>query len=189
VIGDKKGDLAVRRLTERPELMDRLIARIPRRHAWILVLRNPFDNIATMSLRKGRVYDRLRIAATSPEDFRQALRAEQGRTIPAEALPEMIEDYARLSDGIAAMQSRTPEQDWFPLRTERLATAPADGIGALLDFLRLPDTDGFAARAGGLVRPSPNRSRDDLAWPVSARSAVERIIERHPFLQGYTFDD
>ena len=73
------------------------------RAAWVGVVRNPFDNVATMSLRRGRGYDRIRIAARTPEDFRREARARaRGGEVPAEVLPEMVEDYAALCDGVAA---------------------------------------------------------------------------------------
>lgn len=190
VIGDKKGDFAVRWVAQDPTLLDRLAATVPRRRrAWILVLRNPFDNIATMSLRKGRAYDRLRIEAASREEFRRRLKEEQGRTIAAEALPDMVADYAALCDGVAAIKARTPPEDWLEIRHEDLVAAPAQQIERLLDFLRLPPGDGFVDRTAGIVGSGANRSRDDVAWPQERLSAVRALVARHDFLAGYGFDD
>lgn len=191
VIGDKKGDWAVRRTREDPGLLDRLAALTPRRRrAWILVLRNPFDNVATMSLRKGRLYDRLRIEAPDREAFRARLAgAQREGGIAAEALEEMVEDYAGLCEGVAALKARTAPQDWMELRHEDLAADPEGEIRRLLDFLGLADRDGFAARTAGLVGRSPRRSRRDVAWPEARRGALEALIARHAFLEGYGFDD
>lgn len=190
VIGDKKGDFAVRWVLDDPALLDRLARAMPRRRrAWILVLRNPFDNIATMSLRKGRAYDRLRIEAPTREAFRARLKEEQGRSIASEALEEMVADYAALCDGVAAIKARTAPEDWFEVRHEDLVAAPAAGIARLLGFLHLPPAAGFAERAAGIVAPGANRSRHDVAWPAERRAAVEALIARHPFLAGYGFDD
>ena len=54
VIGDKKGATSVRRLRHDPTLLDRLVHLAGIRFHLIHVVRNPFDNIATMSLRGQR---------------------------------------------------------------------------------------------------------------------------------------
>lgn len=54
VIGDKKGAASVRRLRDDPYLLDRLANTVGVGVHLIHVVRNPFDNIATMSLRGGR---------------------------------------------------------------------------------------------------------------------------------------
>jgi hypothetical protein len=53
VIGDKKGGRSTIRLMRRPELLDRLARVVAMDLAAIHVVRNPFDNIATMHLRGG----------------------------------------------------------------------------------------------------------------------------------------
>lgn len=51
VIGDKKGGVTTHRLAEQPELLDRLARVVGVDVRVIHVIRNPFDNIATMSKR------------------------------------------------------------------------------------------------------------------------------------------
>ncbi len=54
VIGDKKGGVSAMRLTARPELLQQLADRVRLPIKLVRVLRNPFDNIATIS-RKDRM--------------------------------------------------------------------------------------------------------------------------------------
>jgi hypothetical protein len=189
VIGDKKGDWAVRWFLKDPALLGkvaRLTAR--RRRKWILVLRNPFDNIATMSLRKGRTYDRLRIEAQSTSEFRKELAAEKGRGIPAEALDEMIADYASLCQGVAAMKAQIAPEDWLEVRHESLVAAPEAEIGSLFRFVGLPADEDHVRRAAKSVRPSTHQSRQEVAWTDAKRSTVTALIARHDFLKGYHFE-
>ncbi len=190
VIGDKKGDWAVRRVMEDPSLLDRLAQATPRRRRkWILVLRNPFDNVATMSLRKGRLYDRLRIETPDRTDFRRRLEAEKGRGIAGEIQSDMVEDYARLCEGVAAMKARIDPGDWLEIRNESFLKAPEEGIAGLLRFADLaPDPD-FIRRAAAIVHPGANLTRHELPWPDAAREAVEALTRKHDFLHGYRFDD
>ena len=54
MIGDKKGGKSTLRLGERPELLDRLAATVAVPVKIIQVVRNPYDNIATMHRRAPR---------------------------------------------------------------------------------------------------------------------------------------
>lgn len=189
LIGDKKGDWAVRWFLEEPMLLDR-VARLTsgRQRKWILVLRNPFDNIATMSLRKGRAYDRLRIEARSSAEFREKLAAEKGRSIPAEALDEMITDYALLCEGVAAMKARIAPDDWLEVRHEDLVEAPEAEIGRLFRFVGLSKDEDLVRRAAKCVRPGTHQSRREVTWTASKRATVNALIARHDFLKGYGFE-
>lgn len=189
VLGDKKGDWAVRRVADDPGLLPRLRGVLGEvRAAWVVVLRNPFDNVATLSLRRGRAYDRIRIAAGSPEEFRRALARAQGAEVAAEVVPAMVEDYAHLCDGLATMRAQVAPEDWFELRHEDLVVDPEQSLRRLFDFLRLPVTPDFLRRAGRTVHGRPNRTRHQVAWSAGAREQVARLTETHPFLAGYTFD-
>jgi hypothetical protein len=191
VMGDKKGDWAVRRIRAEPDLAERLAQCLGGAIAacWISILRNPFDNIATLSLRKGRHYDVLRIAAPDAAAFDTARQAETGGRLPDHVLPEMIEDYADLCAGLAMLKARTPPGGWLELRHEDLVAAPAPGIRRVLDFLGLPDPDGFSDRAARLVAAAPNRTRHQIGWLPGQRARVEGLISQYDFLDGYDFDD
>ena len=198
VLGDKKADWAVRRHVEDPTLLvelQRVLDGV--RAAWVLVVRNPFDNVATLSLRHGRRYDRIRINATSQEDFRRRLARQQGSAVPAEVLPEMVEDYAWLCAGVATMKRRIDPEDWFEVRHEDLVADPVPTLRRLLGFLELPlAPPGETGTEPDLLRgctaavaPEVNRSRHLVAWPSEARERVAQLIAEHPFLDGYDFDD
>lgn len=190
VLGDKKGDWAVRRTLYSPglvEQLDSLLAGV--RQCWIAVIRNPFDNIATLSLRKGRHYDRLRIASKSEADFREALAREKGQRVAASVLPEMIEDYARLCAGLAALKAQIPAQDWLELRHEDFVAAPREAIPELCRFAGLEASASFNEAAASIVSPRPNRSRHEVSWGPGQQARVEGLIAQYDFLHGYDFDE
>lgn len=189
VMGDKKGDWALRRLLDSPDLLSRLQARMDGvEPCWISVIRNPFDNVATLSLRKGREYDRLRIAAHDDAAFRDALTKEKGRAVSGTALPEMAEDYARLCDGLSALKARVPGRNWLEIRHEALVADPVSQLERMLDFLGLADTGDFCTLAAGIVSSQVNLTRHEVAWNPELKARIEGLIGQHDFLHGYSFD-
>lgn len=188
VIGDKKGDWAARWCARDPDLLEAANRRLGRRSQWILVVRHPLDNIATMSLRKGRLYDRLRIAAAEgggASDFGSALkRAQAEGGIPAEALDEMIEDYDALCASTEKMRQQTPARNWHEIAYEEFVAQPVDAIENLFGFLGLRSLDGLIHAAAAIVRPG-GRSRDKVSWSADQLQSVAAIVERYPFLHRY----
>lgn len=189
VLGDKKADWAVRRVGRDPRLLTGLRDLLDDvRAAWVVVVRNPFDNIATMSLRRGRAYDRIRIGAGTPQEFRRRLERAQGHRVPAEVLPEMVEDYAVLCEGVAAMREQVPAHDWCELRHEDLVADPASSLERLFTFVGLPVTPDFVRTVAASVSPQVNRSRHQISWSPQDLDRVRRLTAEHPFLEGYELD-
>lgn len=182
IMGDKKGDWAVRRVQDDPALLDRLHGIMDMPCKWLLVVRNPFDNIATMSLRRGGAYDRLRISSPDPATFRAALKAEAGKTIADHADDAMIEDFINLCRGVAMMQARIDPQDWLGVGYEGFVREPLEGLGRILDFTGLPRDDGFMRDAASIVRAGGNHSRNAVAWSDAQIRRVRDAIAEFDFL-------
>ena len=169
VIGDKKGDWALRRFADDPGLLERLRSMTAMRPRWLLVVRDPFDNIATMTLRRGGAYDRLRIASDDRATFRRGFEAARlAGEIDTEASDAMIEDYRNLCGAAAAMKRRVPPEDWFEIVIEDFIQDPHSGLGSILDFLRLDRERDFLDRCASVVHASPNRpcsrGNSSTAW-------------------------
>lgn len=189
VVGDKKGDWAVRWCEQKPGLIETAYRRISARCRWVFVTRSPLDNIATMSLRKNRAYDKLRITSSDSAAFRAALRArqEQGEVSPV-ALDGMIDDYEGLCETIARMQAAIPAADWYHVEYERFVAAPEDGLRGLCDFLELKVEEDYLASCASIVRDSPNKSRNAVAWTDRQLERVAGFSQRFPFLHSYAED-
>ncbi|MEM7721274.1 MAG: sulfotransferase [Pseudomonadota bacterium] len=184
VIGDKKGDWATRWVLHMPDTLDRLARESPLRPRWILVTRHPADNIATMSLRRSKLYDRLRIEVSG--SFDDALRkAQADGDITSQADDDMIADYSRLARGVAQIKARTDPADWIEIVYEDLAHTPAAQLTRLEDFLGLDPDPNWQKAAAAMIRPSRRNSRDLLHWSEAQRAAVAEIISSHDFLEPY----
>lgn len=189
VFGDKKGDWVTRHVAADPALIETARHRMGRPCKWILVVRDPMDNVATMSLRRGRVYDRLRIECPDRRSFRAALAEAQASGEIADSVVDAeLDTYADMARAVEAMKARIDPADWHEIRYERFVRQPADGIAALFDFLDLPMPDGFVADAESLVEPSGRRSRDRVRWRADQRQRIADLVAQTSFLEGYDPD-
>ena len=186
VIGDKKGDWAARWSAEDPSLVDRFRAASPFACKWILVTRHPLDNVATMSLRRGRLYDRLRIEADSGAGFRSALTAAQREgTIASEVSDDVVADYRALCSAVALMKARIPTEDWLEIAYEDFVATPRDSLATLASFVGLEAEPDWLERASALVHENSRRSRDSIDWQEHQRASLTRTIAAHDFLEAY----
>ena len=186
VIGDKKGDWAVRWVQREPGLLDAVQRRVRARCRWVLVTRHPLDNIATMSLRKGRTYDRLRIAARDSADFKAQLKDAQERgEVASAALDGMVDDYEALCQGIAQMQRGVVAANWRHVVYERFTADAEAEIRGLCQFLGLNPEPGYVAASASIVYDSPNKSRRSVAWTDRQLERVAGLTRRFSFLESY----
>lgn len=186
IIGDKKGDWAVRWCKKEPRLIKKVYGRIRAGCKWILVTRNPLDNIATMSLRKNKTYDKLRIASSDPDEFKTSLRAHQEQEeISPVARDDMIDDYEGLCESINEMKTTIPDGDQLYLQYERFCNDPKEEIRRLCHFLGVPATEDYVSSCASIVKSSSHKSRNKVKWTEGQLERVERLSRHYPFLQNY----
>jgi hypothetical protein len=156
VIGDKKGGRTTLRLADDPGLVDRLAAvtRVPVK--LVQVIRNPWDNIATMH-----------------------------RRAPRRGLPETIDLYFSLSATVDAVQARTAPEAFHRLRHEDLVSDPAAELSRLCGFLAVPIEPDHLTACAAVVFPEARRTRDDVGWTPDQRAEIAERAAGHPWLDGY----
>jgi hypothetical protein len=186
VIGDKKGDWTVRWYQRSPDLVEKTRRTVQADTRWILVTRHPLDNIATMSLRKNRAYDALRIAADDSESFRSALSEQQAQgDIATAARDDMIDDYEGLCTTIAQMWAEIPPDRRIHVPFERFCLRPRPAVQRIWRFLG-PDADeDYMAACASIVRSSTNKSRNAVTWDETQLERVAGMVRRFSFLQCY----
>ncbi|MDP9420556.1 MAG: sulfotransferase [Actinomycetota bacterium] len=160
VIGDKKGGRTTRRLADRPALLERVrrVVAIPLRI--IHVVRNPYDNIATMHHRTG-----------------------QGRP-----LDEKVAYYFSLCATIARLKQRLEPDEVIDLRHEELVADPESSLARVGAFLGLEMSADYVRDCSSLLFTSPSRTRDRAPWTNALQAQVDREIRRYEFLEGYSFE-
>lgn len=186
VIGDKKGDRALDALMDDPSLAKRLASETGLKLAWIVVVRNPFDNIATMELRRGRTYDRLRVAHGDGELFERKLSEFQGEEISQEVSIDTVDAYERRLDGLGKVMAflEADGSSLIVVHHDELSAAPAAGLARVADRLGLEADPAWLEGACRMVRPA-SRSRDKVTWGSGLLDRVERMIETSELLRLY----
>ena len=157
VLGD--GNVTNDTLRARPHLLGRLREVIGLPVLVIHVVRNPFDNIATMSVRN-----------------RVSLGAAADR-------------YFDLCDGATAVRADCADEHWADVRHEALLEDPQGCLAGLCRFVGVPPDDDYLDACAGVLYKSPHRSRNDVDWPAELRSSVAERSAAYPFLSGYAFDE
>jgi hypothetical protein len=167
VLGDKKGGRSTARLDSKPELLDRLRETVEVPLRVVHVVRNPYDNIATIAKR----------------DVEDGLIARDG------ALEASTKRYADLARAVEEFLTRlAPEEIWYARHEDFLAD-PRPVLTSLCAFVGLDASPDYLEACASIVYPSANRSRDSVEWTHERRAAVDRIIAAHSFFDGYSLED
>ncbi|MDQ3353089.1 MAG: sulfotransferase [Actinomycetota bacterium] len=153
------GHSSTRWLARRPELLDQLRDAVALPVSLVHVMRNPFDNISTISVR-----NRL-------------------------SLSDAADDYFRRCATVEALRSSTPAGQWLDIRHEDFVAQPEHALGRLCEFLALDADDRWLGDAASIVYDRPHRSRYGVAWSDELLADVHHRMEAYPFLDGYAYDE
>lgn len=159
VIGDKKGGSSSLQIAGDADILPRLreLVRMPLR--FIHVVRNPYDNIATMQRKIGL------------------------------SLSEVIDRYRVHCRGSALALDFAEPGSAYTFRHEELIADPSGVMQRLCEFLGRPASEAYLDACEGRVFDSPRKTRFDAPWTESDKRAVQRLMEDFQFLLGYNFDD
>lgn len=159
VIGDKKGGRSTRRLAESPALLARLQRRVGVPTRFVHVLRNPFDNVATM--------------------FK---RASEGTS-----LASTVDTYSLLCHTVATVKSQVATSAMLDVRHEDLLGDPSGQLRALCGFVGLDATTDYVADCASILYANANQTRHQVDWTSDLVDQVGALIARYRFLAGYSF--
>lgn len=155
VLGDKKGGGTARLFHRDPAAAERAEAAVPVPVTYVNVVRNPYDNIATKSLRTGQ---------------------------SVEAAARRFLDNARAIDALKARaDSRVIDVhlDSLLASPDAVLAHLIDRLG-----LERPAEDYFTS-CRELLFASPRRTRDRVAWAPGLVQSVDRELAPVPWLAGY----
>lgn len=157
VIGDKKGGATTARLRRNPRLIDRLRSTFELPVRFIHVVRNPYDNIATISNRTDRGLDY--------------------------AIERYCRDLAANSELIARVGSETV----LTIRHESLIADPIDTIASVCSFLTLKPSPEYLEAGASIIHETPKRTRSQVSWTEHQLETVRDCIEKYDFIRDYGF--
>ena len=160
VIGDKKGGLTALQVRRDPSVLGRLqsVVRVPVKI--IHVVRNPFDNVATMLRRDKQGFGELSAYA------RRYVEHCEGTQIALDWAGEFA----------------------LTLKHEDFITDARGYLAQACTFLGLQAPAPFLDACAARVRPSPHRTRTSVEWTEPALATVREALDRYEFLQGYEAD-
>ena len=159
VIGDKRGRKTTARLGNDPQLLHRLaeVVQVPLKV--VQVVRNPYDNIATMYTR-GQV-----------------------------PLERQIETYFSLCSTADAVASRLDDTQLHRLHLEGLVADAKGELAGLCAFLDVPAEPDYLEACSAIVFPSPRMTRSDAPWTEELVSDVARRAAGYSWLRRYRFEE
>ncbi|MEO1619060.1 MAG: sulfotransferase [Planctomycetota bacterium] len=188
VYGDKKGDWTARHLSGQSHLIGDLQTRFGTPGKFIFVVRHPFDNISTLSLRVGRRYDQLRIESANEAEFERKLMEQQGKQVPDEIDPAMLDDYVNLTNLVSKAKTLIDEENWFEIDYEAFRQNPRPQLAALCCFLDLEPLPGYLDAAASLVNPKPNHTRFKIKWSAPQIDRVKQVMDQYSFFHRFPAD-
>jgi hypothetical protein len=123
------------------------------------VVRNPFDNIATMARRAGR------------------------------SLADARDHYFRLADSVAALKARYPAEAFLDLYLDDFIADPRGELDRAAGFFGLTTDSAYREACAGLVYPAPNPSREQVEWDPALVADIRARCAQYPFLARFDADD
>jgi hypothetical protein len=155
VLGDKRGRATTARLADQPDLLDRLAATVGVPVSVVQVIRDPFDNIATM-WRRGKA-----------------------------SLEDQVDTYFSLCATVDRIAERVAPTSFHRVWLEQLIADPQGQLAELCRFLHLPAEPDYLASCASIVLDSPRRTRQDAPWTPELIDDVERRARDHVWLAPY----
>jgi Sulfotransferase family len=158
VIGDKRGGETSLCIAEHPDFLQRVrdIVGVPLR--LIHVVRNPFDNIAAIS-----IWQHL-------------------------SLRESIDHYFQHCRGTSLLSSLAQPGEVVTVRHEQMIRAPREVLAELCEFLGLASYPGYLDDCCNVIFKKPTFPRRKVNWPDNLLREIKQRIQELPFLADYQFE-
>jgi hypothetical protein len=161
VIGDKKGSGTTAKLRNNPDLLLHLRQTIDIPLKFVHVVRNPYDNISTMSMRQTAGFN-LEWAANR---------------------------YFSLCATVAKLKKHVTDFDILDLRHETLISDPKPCLSQLCHFLGLNPSPLYLNDCRSILFQTPHQTRHDVHWPPELIDRVRGQMAQFDFLEGYSYEE
>ena len=159
VIGDKKGGVSSIMVLNDPSLINKLQKKIKTKLVFLHIIRNPYDNISTMS-RKHEV-----------------------------ELESSIKSYFRRAEAVKMVKEKFPNIPMLEIRHEQLISDPKSVLKTMCEFLDLDYTQEYLDDCASIVMEQPSKTRYKIEWSKENIDKVKEMMGQYELLAGYTYDD
>ena len=161
VIGDKDGGGTTDYLASSPELIERTFKTIPIDIKFIIVIRNPYDNISTEYLRQYH----------------------------NKSMTYRIDYYFTRCRVIQNIMQHINHRNILFVRHENFIKNPQDNLNKICEFMGVENTVDYLDACTGIVYHSPVKSRHEIQWRPVDIDSVQKKISQFEFLTGYTYEN
>jgi hypothetical protein len=159
IIGDSKAGVSVRRLSNKPTLLQKLRDTVEVDIKFLQVIRNPYDNISTKAIREKK------------------------------PLNNAIQTYFSNCQDLVKIYSFLDPNDLLVIRHEDLIKDPEAFLYKLSGFLGFEPFPDYIRDCAGIIYRSPAKSRYKIEWPPQLIEQVSQQIEKYDFLAGYSYEN
>ena len=180
VIGDKKGGTMGMMLTKSPEQWKRyydMLKSVTGLPVKIFhVIRNPFDNIASTILIKGKV--------NVSKSFKELKKEGSNYWINSSCIDKFTSKYFKRFQSIESAKVKY-DLDVIEIHGIDLITDPKKVISDMCDYLQVSCSDHFISVCSKKIFPKESRTRYQLHWEDSQIESIQKRIEEFKNLHRY----
>jgi hypothetical protein len=162
IIGDKKGAKTTNHLIGNISLLGQLEQVSGKPIKMIHIVRNPFDNIASMLLRA----------------------KEKKKNCNEDFFKNRIDYFFSNADMNNSIINKYPA-NVITIYHEEFIADPSETLYKLLSFLGLAPTKDYLKNCASIVRNSPHQTRDLVKWPEGFKELTIELMKRYSFFQRY----
>ena len=190
VIGDKRGALFQKLLSEQPELFQALYTKlqnvvlIPIR--LIHCVRNPYDIMSTRLLyqvKKSQDPDTISKFRNKTFNNGQQVQNDEALLKHIDRIFSLADPVLNMSQSITLGYTRTVE-----IHNHELVSHPEETILKLCQFLEIQCSRDYLRACASKVFPELSRSRFAVHWPEDVKKMVQDRIQKYPFFRRYSYD-
>ncbi len=161
IIGDKRGEKTSQRLRDNLQVFQDLENQVKVPIKFIHVVRNPFDNISTISKKR-----------------------------PSQSFESCIDYYFDVCYANEYITEKIDSNNIFLLKLESLIENPKTQLKEITQsFLGLETNDDYLEDCSSMIFNSPNKTRHKFPWNEQLIELTQRKIDKVSFLQGYNYDN
>ncbi|KAK3732913.1 hypothetical protein QZH41_012671 [Actinostola sp. cb2023] len=174
VIGAKKGGRTTRLMTKkkRMKVTDTIMKTVDVTFKFLHVVRNPYDNIATMLLREKKM--RLKIS----KDF---------KFNDSEALDQEILKYFNLASRNQFLAKKYGK-NLLEIQSTELIRRPKEILKKICKFLDLTCGQKYLEDCVKIIFKEPSLTRYNVVWTNEQKRKVKQAMKRFSFLKRFTFE-
>ena len=181
IIGDKHGGKVAKEFAGNPELfqshLDKLRSLINIPIKVIHVIRNPYDNIATIALYRHFDQNRINISATR--------KSNKAINIKPVIMDRSIDNFFRLFQASELIRQQF-NLDIMDVHGKDLIANPMVIINKMCDFLRVSCSSNYLNAVSRKIFTSESKTRYKVAWTAEKLAEIKENILKYDRLRRYS---